>query len=112
MKIVYSRFIPFRGFLMVNLFGILVVRKNRDGSCPKVSDRAVRHESIHTEQMKEMLYVFFYVWYFLEWIFRLILPPYETAYRDISLEEEAKGNENDPDYLKHRKRYSWIHYLK
>lgn len=111
MKIVYSRFIPFRGFFAVNLFGVLIVRKNDDGSCPKVSDRTIRHESIHTEQMKEMLYVFFYIWYFLEWVFRLILPPYKTAYRDISLEEEAKENENDPDYLKYRKRYSWIKYL-
>lgn len=111
MKIVYSKYIPFKGFFAINLFGILIVRKDKDGSCPKVSRRTLYHESIHTEQMKEMLYVFFYMWYFIEWVLRLVLPPYKTAYRDISLEEEARANQDNPEYLKNRRHYSWIEYL-
>lgn len=111
MKIVYSKYIPFKGFFAINLFGILIVRKNKDGSYPRVSRRTLYHESIHTEQMKEMLYIFFYIWYFIEWILRLILPPYKTAYRDVSFEEEARTNEDNPYYLKRRRHYSWISYL-
>lgn len=111
MKIVYNRYIPFKRFLAVNLFGVLFVRLNEDGSKPYISERTINHEMIHTAQMKELLYVFFYLLYFIEWILRLVLPPYKTAYRDVSFEEEARVNEYDCDYLKYRERYSWIKYL-
>ena len=58
MKIVKNRFIPPRGFSYVNLFGVLFTRRDRP-----ISDKTLNHEQIHTEQMKEMLYVFFYIWY-------------------------------------------------
>lgn len=111
MKIVYSKYIPFKGFFAINLFGILIVRKNKDGSCPRVSRRTLYHESIHTEQMKELGYIFFYIWYFIEWLLEVLLPPYNKAYHDISFEEEAYNNENNPNYLKSRKRYSWIKFV-
>lgn len=111
MKIVYNRFIPFKGFLAINLFGVLFVRKKEDGSNLALSWKTVNHEAIHTEQMKELGYVFFYILYFIEQLFRVLLPPYSTAYRDISFEREAYQNEDNPDYLKTRKHYSWIHYL-
>lgn len=108
MKVVYNRIIPFKGFLAINLFGILFVRKNKDGSNPKLSDKLYNHEAIHTAQMKEMLYVFFYIWYFIEWLIKLVLPPYNSAYKDISFEREAKENQNNLNYLNIRKKYSWI----
>lgn len=67
MKIVYNNLIPFKGFAAINLFGILFVRG------VKVSEEMINHEAIHTAQMKEMLYVFFYLWYVVEWIVRLFL---------------------------------------
>ena len=111
MKIVYNRYVPFSGFLAVNLFGVLFVRLNEDGSKPYISERTINHEMIHTAQMKELGYVFFYILYFIEWILRLILPPYSTAYRDVSFEEEARTHADDRDYLKERRHYSWINYL-
>lgn len=110
MKIIYNRHIPFRGFLAINLFGVLFVRKNRKGSNPVLSDSTINHESIHTAQMKELGYVFFYILYFIEWVIRLFVNPL-NAYRSISFEREAYMNEDNPDYLKTRKHYSWIHYL-
>ena len=63
MKIVYNKFIPFKGFCAINLFGIIFARKG----C-KVTPRTINHEKIHTAQMRELGYIGFYVLYFLEWL--------------------------------------------
>lgn len=34
------------------------------------------------------------------------------AYHDISLEEEAHNNDENPDYLKTRKHYAWWKYIR
>ena len=70
MKIVYNNIIPFKGFLAINLFGILFVKNKYKRF---VSAKVINHESIHTLQMKEMLYIFFYLWYFIEWVIRLFI---------------------------------------
>ena len=56
-----------------------------------------------------MLYIFFYLWYFLEWLFRLRRKT--SAYRRIGFEREAYHHEHDLEYLKSRKPYQWIRYL-
>ena len=107
MKVVKNRFIPPRGFAYVNLFGVLFTR--RDNS---ISDKTLYHEMIHTEQMKEMLYIFFYLWYLIEWLIRLIiLRDSHKAYRAISFEREAYDNQENLTYLECRKRYRWLSYL-
>ncbi len=63
MKIIRNKFIPFKGFKAINLFGTLFVRGNA-----YIGEKTIRHESIHTKQMKEMLYIPFYVWYGIEWV--------------------------------------------
>lgn len=68
MKIIYNNIIPFKGFKAMNLFGVFFVRKG----C-KMTDIDIRHELIHTAQQREMLYVFFYLWYVIEWLIRLLL---------------------------------------
>lgn len=100
MTIIYSTLIPLKGFAAINLFGILFVRKGG-----KVSEEMINHEAIHTAQMKEMLYIFFYLWYIIEWLIRLFMKG--NAYRNISFEKEAYKNESNMDYLKTRKRYAW-----
>lgn len=108
MKIIYNNIIPFKGFLAINLFGLLFVRKGG-----KVTDTTINHEEIHTYQMKELGYVFFYIIYFLEWIVRLFQKgPNHSAYRAISFEQEAYNNERDAQYLKNRKHYAWLKYWK
>ena len=67
------------------------------------------HEAIHTKQMKELLYVPFYILYLLEWLYRLIQKG--NAYRNISFEKEAYNNENDMNYLDKREHFSWIEYI-
>lgn len=104
MKIVYSNIIPFKGYIATNLFGILFVRKGK-----KLNDIDINHEEIHTAQMKEMGYIFFYVWYLIEWIIRLFMKG--NAYRNISFEREAYSNEYNLDYIKYRKHFSWFKYF-
>lgn len=71
------------------------------------------HEEIHTAQMKETLYVFFYLWYIAEWLVRLMqYRNFRKAYRNISFEREAYACESDMGYLQRRKRYTWFNYLK
>jgi hypothetical protein len=107
MKIVKNRFIPTRGFTYVNLFGVLFTRRDRP-----ISDVSLNHEQIHTEQMKEMLYVFFYLWYVMEWLVRLIiLRDSHKAYRAISYEQEAYANQENLTYREGRKRYHWLSYI-
>lgn len=109
MKIIYNDWIPFSGFMAMNLFGIMFVRSEYKG---RVKPRTIRHESIHTEQMKEMLYIPFYIWYVLEWLLKLFIYVNPVkAYYNISFEREAYGHENDVDYIKNRKRYSWTKYI-
>lgn len=106
-KIVKNRFIPPRGFAYVNLFGVLFTRRDR-----LISSVELNHEQIHTEQMKEMLYVFFYLWYIIEWLIRLIiLRDSHKAYRSISFEQEAYANQENLTYLEGRKRYRWLTYV-
>ena len=105
MKIIRNKYIPFKGFLAINLFGILFVRGNA-----RINERTIRHESIHTAQMREMLYTFFYLWYVAEWVIRLFMEG--NAYRNISFENEAYTNEDNIIYLEGRNRFAWIKYLK
>lgn len=101
MIIIRNKIIPFEGFKAINLFGILFVRENAN-----IDDRTINHEEIHTAQMKEMLYIFFYLWYLIEWLIRLFGKG--NAYRKISFEKEAYNNENDETYLTKRKHYNWL----
>lgn len=106
MKVVENNIIPFPGFLAINLFGVLFVRKDSWGKKSEERRQIVyNHESIHTAQMKELWYIFFYIMYFLEWLFRLVTKP-KTAYESISFEREAYGNEENPDYLSTRKHFA------
>lgn len=100
MKIVYNRFIPFKGFGAINLFGVIFARKE----C-KVTPRTINHEKIHTAQMRELGYICFYVLYFLEWLVRLVVAT-KTAYRGISFEVEAYEHQYDYKYLESRKPYA------
>lgn len=107
MRIVYNKIIPFgRNFLAINLFGILFTKGKLD--CDMI-----RHESIHSSQMRELLYIPFYILYFLEWIVRIIQFGFSTkAYYNISFEREAYSYMRDPRYLSHRKHYAFLRYLK
>lgn len=113
MKIIYCKHIPFKGFLAMNFFGVCVVRKEYKNYIEQggyIAKRTINHESIHTMQMRETLYIGFYILYLLFWLCNLIVCP-KNAYRNIAFEREAYDNEQDYEYVKTRKHFAWMRYL-
>ncbi|MDD4632211.1 MAG: hypothetical protein PHQ77_08185 [Proteiniphilum sp.] len=108
MKIIYSGFLPLKGFRAINLLGIVFARKEH----ATLDERVLNHEAIHTRQMLELLIIGFYIWYMLEWGIKLIR--YKNrykAYRNIGFEKEAYDNDQNMQYLKRRKWYAFKGYL-
>ena len=106
MKVIQNNVIPFKGFLAINLFGVVFARKEPWRKLETWDRlRVINHESIHTAQMKELLYIGFYLLYFLEWVYRLIFHT-KSAYEGISFEKEAYAWETDMTYLKNRKHFA------
>ena len=105
MKIIRTSILPFRGFSAINLLGVLFVHPG-----VYLSHEMMNHERIHTAQQREMLFVFFYVAYLVEWLARL--PMRGNAYRNISFEREAYAHQRDLDYLNRRRHYAWRKYIK
>lgn len=72
----------------------------------------INHEKIHLRQQLELLVVPFFVWYVLEYLFRLVqYKKAHLAYRNISFEREAYANESDLEYLKKRSFFGFLKYL-
>lgn len=102
MLIVRNRFIPFGRYSAINLCGILFVKNG-----VRVTPRLLNHEKIHTAQQLELLVLPFFVLYFLEWVWHMMLcGNAHKAYRAISFEREAYSNEHDPGYLSRRRPFS------
>lgn len=107
MKIVYTNWFPFGPYHTINLFGILFTKRDY------LTRDTILHEQIHTAQMKEMLYIFFYLWYGLEYIIiRFFHKKQNNAYHDVSFEEEAHDNAYNWNYLETRKHYARFKYIK
>lgn len=104
--IVKCRFIP-KG-ICVNLFGTYWAR---DTSW--IDKYVANHERIHTAQMRELLFIPFYLLYLIEYIIRLVqYRDHHTAYMNISFEREAYAHDKDLSYLSSRKHFAWRHYLR
>lgn len=73
----------------------------------------LNHEHIHLRQQLELLILPFYLWYGIEYLLRLIyFKDRYLAYRNISFEQEAYEYEKDFSYLKRRKLWRFMEYIK
>ena len=109
MKIIRNSIIPCKGFAAINLFGVVFIRKEIRW------EKMLNHELIHTAQMKELLYLPFYILYGIEWLIRLgMYRNARKAYRNISFEREAYNMQNNFHYIidKERKPYAFLKYIK
>ena len=120
MKIIYNSLIPFHGFSIINIFGMLFIRNEYQNKF--IDKRIINHEFIHSEQYKDLIYIFFIPLYLLEWVIKIPFSWFykkdqngkiikNIAYRSISFEQEAYYNENNLNYLITRKRFNWIKYI-
>lgn len=106
MRIIENNILPAPGFGAINLFEAVFVRREDWRQRTERSRQKLRnHESIHTAQMRELLYIGFYILYFLEWVWEIVIPP-KGAYRWISFEQEAYLHEDNDEYLKTRKPFA------
>ena len=102
MKIIINNILPPKGFKCINLFGILFCRR-------QLNKIDINHETIHTKQGQELLWIGFYLWYIIEYLIRLIMyRDTKLAYKNISFEREAYQNQSNLDYLSNRKHYNWL----
>lgn len=100
MKIIYNNIIPFKGFSAINIGGIVFARKE----FYPLTKTTILHESIHTEQIKELFFIGFYICYFIEWIVRLFMKG--NSYRNISFEKEAYNCQHIPGYVQTRQKFA------
>lgn len=73
----------------------------------------INHEKIHLRQQIETGILLFYLWYLLEYLVRLgQYRRHRLAYENISFEREAFAHEHDLHYLRHRKPWRFLSYLR
>lgn len=72
----------------------------------------INHEKIHLRQQLELLVLFFYIWYAIEFFVRYLdCKDGMLAYRNISFEREAYRRESDLNYLKKRSFWAFRKFL-
>lgn len=104
MKVIYNKILPFgKKFAAINLFGIIFVKKGVN-----ITPQLLNHEKIHSYQIRELLFIPFYIIYLFEWLYLLFKYKFNilNAYRNISFEREAYQNGDNLKYLNSRKAYS------
>lgn len=99
MFLIVTKYLVPKGFRGLTTFPFIFLRYATD----KENLVFVNHEKIHLRQQLELLILPFFIWYFLEYLVRLVqYKNRELAYRNISFEREAYTNETNLDYLKSR----------
>lgn len=104
MKVIRTDLLPIgRRYGAINLFGVLFAHHDMT-----LTPEVMNHESIHTAQMRELLYLPFYLLYILEWLWRLIQTHGNSfeAYCKISFEREAYHRDHDLGYLARRRPFA------
>ena len=119
-----NRLLPVHGFVAMQFFGFILVRKEYEYTLTnnkyrKIICKTINHENIHTEQIKDFGIIFkffpalqilfgglvFYLIYVLEWLIHLLINKPKEAYRNISFEKEAHDHEEDFNYVENRKHF-------
>lgn len=102
MFLIVTKYLIPKGYRGLTVFPFVFLKHHLD----KGNEVFINHERIHLRQQLELLIIPFFIWYFSEYILRLIqYKDRDLAYRNISFEREAYANEKDLNYLK--KRFFW-----
>lgn len=103
-----SKHIIPKGFIGLTLYPFIFLKRKE----LKLDTILINHEKIHLKQQLELLVIFFYVFYGLEWLIKLF--KYKNsyiAYQNLSFEREAYQNETNLNYTKTRKNWAFLKYL-
>jgi len=108
MFLIVSKYLIPKGYRGMTLYPFIIVRDLFD----KENKILLNHEKIHIRQQLELLILPFFLWYFLEYLLRLVqYKDKHKAYRNISFEREAYSNELNLNYLEEKKIWSFKKYL-
>ena len=108
MILVVNKYLFGKGFRGITLWPFVILKY------PWLKDDRllINHERIHLKQQLELLLVFFYLWYFIEFLIGLLkYRNSNKAYKNISFEREAYKMENDNEYLSRRRFWAFLKYL-
>ena len=93
-----------KGYSAITLYPFIFLRERANSNSPLLN-----HEKIHLRQQKELLVIFFYLWYLLDFLWKYAkYRNWNKAYRNIIFEREAYTNERNMNYLKIRGLYWFI----
>ena len=108
MFLIVTKYLIPKGYRGLAVFPFVFVKQALD----KKNEVFVNHERIHLRQQLELLVFPFFLWYFLEFLVRLIqYKEMDLAYRNISFEREAYAKEKDIDYLNNRFLWRFLEYV-
>jgi len=106
MILIVFKYLTPRGFRGLTFYPFVILANKDD----KFNEVFMNHERIHIKQQIELLILPFYLWYVIEYLYRLIqYKDRKQAYLNISFEREAYKNERDLNYLK---KYTFWNFLK
>ena len=109
MFVVVQPFLVPRRTLGITLWPFILLR-SKELLANKV---LVNHERIHIRQQIQMLILPFYLWYGMEFVFRLVqYRDKSKAYKNLAMEREAYANESNLNYLASFKFWAFLTYLK
>lgn len=106
--ILFSKYLFLHSFNAIAIWPFIIL----NNKYLKNDDVLMNHEKIHLQQQKEMLLVFFFLWYLIEFLIKLF--KYKKpifAYRNLSFEREAYANEKDKTFLNKRGFWNFLKYL-
>ena len=104
MIIVKNKIIPFDGYKAMTIWPFVFVRS-------ELSEIDMNHEKIHGRQQVEMLWLLFFIWYGVEYLLRAVFGGYNPG-KNVSFEREAYNKDIDLNYLKHRRFWAFLKYIK
>jgi hypothetical protein len=109
MFVIVAKYLIPKGYRGLTVFPFVFIKHRTDSA----NSVFLNHEKIHIRQQLELLILPFYIWYFFEYLLRLLeYKNTHLAYRNISFEREAYANEDQLDYLKKRPIFSFLNYLR
>lgn len=105
LKVVKNNIIPFSGYKAITILFWIFTRAD-------LNDIDYNHENIHFKQQVELFFIFFYLWYIIEFLIKLIYTRnWKVAYRSISFEQEAYERENNLNWTEFRTPYYWTKFI-
>ena len=97
-----------KGFVGVTLYPFIFLKRED----LKHDAELINHEKIHLKQQQELLIVFFFLFYLIEWTVKFL--KYRNkflAYKNLSFEREAYRNQDNLYYLEKRKIWAFLNYI-